>query len=776
MSIVENKLKHLEGLTEQERIVFFDLLESTMKTGDLDLSPIDRLYSVDYTEMPVSITKFISDDRYMGSVYNNGENIYPFWRKFMHDAFHNNPDKAWEILLQGAIGTGKSTIASLMMTYLLYRTLCLKDPQKFYGLTSNSPIVFVVLNLTLDLAYEGLYSMIVESIKLSPWFSERVEIRGKYNYSIEFPRNIQLMVGSNVQHTIGKNVLCLAGDTIIYTSEGERKIGELDGQMITAMSVDSEGRFEYSVPALVQKTGYRRSLVEITLRDGTKVRCTPEHRWMMPDYSYVETKDLVVGSKLLSWEPSTLVDIQTIEYDYDVPVYDVINAYPHNNFIVQTKTDYIISHNCAILDEMNFSTAPKGSKNSVMDMYRNIRRRMESRFLKAGRQPGMLFLVSSKNTDNDFLEQYANSVKFQPSTLVVDKAVYDIKPASTYLGPKFRVAVGDKTRASTICTDDDHAIELADNGYDLIEVPIEYLQAFKEDMNQALKEIAGLSVFSTSKLIPYAGRIEKCVDLHKPKPIHLETIMMGLHNPPDLRDYITDMDALNIDKHIERYVHIDIGLTGDKLGLAIVHPAKETVVEKYTSSGAIEKVAEMVYEEDLLLTIKAESGSEIPLYKVREFLFWLNTYAWKINLVTYDGFQSADSIQLLTTGGIVSKLQSVDRSDEPYLNLRSAILEERLIISNNSLLLRELYDLEYDRKNKKVDHPDVSWDGLPGSKDLADALAGAVYGAQQAYVASRGGRVKHREHFNRSLDNLKMLRELEREDDPYDYRWLMKGD
>ena len=90
-----------------------------------------------------------------------------------------------------------------------------------------------------------------------------------------------------------------------------------------------------------------------------------------------------------------------------VPVYDVIDTGPLHNFIVKTNSSSVISHNC--LDEVSFSKAPKGSKNSVMDMYRSIRRRMESRFMRSGNLPGMLGLISSKNDENSFLERYIES-------------------------------------------------------------------------------------------------------------------------------------------------------------------------------------------------------------------------------------------------------------------------------------------------------------------------------------------------------------------------------
>ena len=97
----------------------------------------------DYNEIPVSIDEFLENPEYLGKVFNNGASIYPFWRDTLHMIFHDNPDHAHEIALTGAIGLGKSTIAAIAMMYQMYRVLCLKDPQKYYHLTNNAPIVFV---------------------------------------------------------------------------------------------------------------------------------------------------------------------------------------------------------------------------------------------------------------------------------------------------------------------------------------------------------------------------------------------------------------------------------------------------------------------------------------------------------------------------------------------------------------------------------------------------------------------------------------------------------
>ena len=74
-----------------------------------------------------------------------------------------------------------------------------------------------------------------------------------------------------------------------------------------------------------------------------------------------------------------------------------------------------------IMDEINFGAGPaanvKMAANAMMKTYRAVKSRMKSRFISSGRPlPTMLWMISSKKSENDFLEQYAKEVKDDPST------------------------------------------------------------------------------------------------------------------------------------------------------------------------------------------------------------------------------------------------------------------------------------------------------------------------------------------------------------------------
>lgn len=106
-------------------------------------------------------------------------------------------------------------------------------------------------------------------------------------------------------------------------------------------------------------------------------------------------------------------------------------------------------------------------------------------------------------------------------------------------------------------------------------------------------------------------------------------------------------------------------------------------------------------------------------------------------IVSHNSF---DHLMRIRDMGIQAKLQSVDRKSKPYRNLRQAMNEERVTVPYppgcsglnqallGSLLFNELCGLEYNAQRDRVNHRDMNPDGRKGSKDVADALCGAVHG------------------------------------------------
>jgi len=86
-------------------------------------------------------------------------------------------------------------------------------------------------------------------------------------------------------------------------------------------------------------------------------------------------------------------------------------------------------------------------------------------------------------------------------------------------------------------------------------------------------------------------------------------------------------------------------------------------------------------------------------------------------MITYDTFQSQESMQELDKAGFPVGYQSVDKTDEAYLLLVDYISEGRVQFPYNEEFEFNLMNLVHYRERGKVDHlPDFR-------KDVSDSVA-----------------------------------------------------
>nr|DAT56962.1 MAG TPA: terminase [Caudoviricetes sp.] len=168
----------------------------------------------------------------------------------------------------------------------------------------------------------------------------------------------------------------------------------------------------------------------------------------------------------------------------------------------------------------------------------------------------------------------------------------------------------------------------------------------------------------------------------------------------------------NKDGHV-RFIHVDLALKRDRAALSMVHCAG--FKELQTSMG-VETLP--IINVDLVHSWEATIGAEINFASIRQMIIDL-CRKFDVGVVTFDRWQSVEMIQSLRSQGINADFHSVKKTD--YDTLTTAIYDTRLRGYWNEILVEEeLLKLRLFANNK-IDHPST------GSKDLADALAGAVY-------------------------------------------------
>lgn len=173
-------------------------------------------------------------------------------------------------------------------------------------------------------------------------------------------------------------------------------------------------------------------------------------------------------------------------------------------------------------------------------------------------------------------------------------------------------------------------------------------------------------------------------------------------------------------------IHADLALKADRAGIVMSHVShyEERVEIAHDEDGAEVELRHSlpVVKVDFITSFGASTQvqpvREIQIRWARKLCFELIRRGFHIAFMSYDGFQSVDSLQTLALHGIESERRSTDLKEDYWKTLRDVVYEGRLEMPFSQTVLTELESL--GRYGGKIDHPPG------GGKDEADALACSV--------------------------------------------------
>lgn len=370
-----------------------------------------------------------------------------------------------------------------------------------------------------------------------------------------------------------------------------------------------------------------------------------------------------------------------------------------------------------LMDEVNFmevtensaKTVDGGEYNQATALYNSLSRRRKSRFMKDGKLPGVFCLVSSKRYPGQFTDQKAEEAKTDPTIYIYDKRTWDVLPADRFSGKWFDVFIGDLNRKPRIIEKGDPINREKDKDL-IVSVPIEYYEEFKTDLLNALRDIAGVSTLAQFPFILDNDAVAACFNQNQSCLTR------------DAVDFASSKLGILPHKFLRpdepRWVHIDLSKTGDATGIACGFV--DGFQKIHIGDGIKELLPHITF--DFMLRVIPPKGGEINYQKIRDLIYKLKDEGLNIKWISCDSFQSTDMIQLLRRKGYTTGLLSIDRNIEPYSFLKTAFYQGRIACPAHPFVQKELARLEIDQKKFKVDHPE------DGSKDVADAMAGTVFG------------------------------------------------
>lgn len=368
-----------------------------------------------------------------------------------------------------------------------------------------------------------------------------------------------------------------------------------------------------------------------------------------------------------------------------------------------------------IIDELNFMAVVENSKatrdsttyDQAAQNYNAIARRRESRFMQMGTLPGMLCLVSSRNYPGQFTDKKEAEARTNPRIYVYDKRLWEIRP-ERFCGDKFRVFIGDETRKPRILADDE--IVALEEDQLVMAVPVEYRPTFEADLLPALRDVGGVSTQALHPFMMNTDAVAACFG---------KVLSIASREDCDFRATRLQLYPRRIQHPDEpRFAHVDLALTKDSAGVSVGHVPSFVDINR---GDTIETLPLIQY--DLVLEVRPPRGGEIELENIRRLLYTLrDQLKLPLKWVSFDQYQSRDSMQIMSRQGFIVGYQSMDIDTFAYDVIKQAFYDDRVRAPAHPKAQKEMTTLEIDTKKNKIDHPPQ------GSKDVSDSMAGVALG------------------------------------------------
>ena len=400
------------------------------------------------------------------------------------------------------------------------------------------------------------------------------------------------------------------------------------------------------------------------------------------------------------------------------------------------------------LDECNFLPIVEDSKkigigssyDPAESWYNAVSMRMKSRFRdpRTGKVPGFITMISSPTYPDTFMEQRIRLAESGDVDSIFFKraSIWEVKPKKHFFMKWYETSEIFKfdTDSLEIISDEAYA-SMSEEKRELVqEIPIDLIDDYKKDPDRAIRDISAISMEALCPFFRNKFFVNKAMQ-NDLKHIFSESTNKILE------------DLTKIDIEAPRYVHIDLAKAGDSCGVSMCHVSGRKLLKRdsiFTKEILNEEIELPIIDFDFVARLSGDHTDEIIFSDVREIIYELRNIGFFINLITFDQWQSTDSIQILRDSGFTADNLSIDRTNykvvvdydknnfirrestdknyiAPMQDLKYALYESRVNIPYHEWLLKEFFWAEYDAKKNKVDH-------RPGkSIDVLHSVAGSFF-------------------------------------------------
>lgn len=380
--------------------------------------------------------------------------------------------------------------------------------------------------------------------------------------------------------------------------------------------------------------------------------------------------------------------VNSIEFDKSITVYS-----GHSERESAEGLNLIL----AILDEISaFAMEGAGGNDqgkTADNLYKAFRGSVDSRFPDYGK----VILLSFPRYKGDYISQRYEDVVAEKDT-VTRSYEFVINP---------ELSENDSANKFSVEWEEDHIQSYKLPGIFALRRPTwemnptrkieDFKKAFFDDPGDALMRFACMPSSSSDAFFKSREKVEKSLSIRNPLDAFRRFEENFRPNP-----------------ETEYFVHADLAQKHDKCAVAIAHVDRWANIKSFND---YEQIVPMVVV-DAIAWWEPKKEGPVDLSEVKNWIINLRRLGFQLGLVTFDRWQSFDIQQELKQVGIRTETLSVAKKH--YEDLAMLVYEERVAAPHIDILKEELLELRIVSHNR-VDHPRKK------SKDLADAMCGAVY-------------------------------------------------
>jgi uncharacterized protein YlzI (FlbEa/FlbD family) len=167
---------------------------------------------------------------------------------------------------------------------------------------------------------------------------------------------------------------CLSAETIIPLLDGRKTtikdLYDKKEKDFWVYSVDRNGNF---IPQKCERVAHngKKKMVKLTLCDGTEVKCTQNHIWVLENGEQVKTSDLIDGLSLKGDQSNhRVIDIEDCG---ELDAYDLVNVGETHVYAIEAKDgSKVFTHNCLVPNEFGRILSIRSSNDDIKQILENL--------------------------------------------------------------------------------------------------------------------------------------------------------------------------------------------------------------------------------------------------------------------------------------------------------------------------------------------------------------------------------------------------------------------